>query len=235
MKHFFQQNPQFFEDLKFFHKEYINSTQFQIQHIPTSNISEIFKQAVYCFLTPATKSDSADKTYQYLFENNIFYHATLEQLAQILREKPYIRFHNQKAKRLLQWQKEGMYHVQQILNIPSALEKREYIVQNINGMNYKEATHFLRNTGMSEDLVILDRHIIYFMQKVNLLTSEQDMKILSRNYLLWEQMFINFINSKIWQESIGVSTIPQADFAIWASRVKESDPNITYERILLLR
>ncbi|MGL4786178.1 MAG: N-glycosylase/DNA lyase, partial [Cetobacterium sp.] len=42
----------------------------------------------------------------------------------------------------------------------SAFEMREWIVKNIRGMSYKEASHFLRNVGFGQELAILDRHIL---------------------------------------------------------------------------
>ncbi len=226
-------DAEFFQDLCFFHEEYIHSTQYQTQSIKIDDTKEIFKQAVYCFLTPATKSDSADYTHQKLFTDDFFYSATLQELADCLREKPYIRFHNQKAERLLLWQQNGDTHVKEMLKFTDAFSKRDYIIKNVKGMNFKEATHFLRNVGMSEDLVILDRHIIRFMQDVQIL--DDDIKNLSKNYLKWEQMFVEFVRGDMWRECFGESTIPQADFAIWASFVKKADPNIDRQRILLLR
>jgi len=40
------------------------------------------------------------------------------------------------------------------------VEMREFLVRNIKGMGYKEASHFLRNIGLGENLAILDRHIL---------------------------------------------------------------------------
>ena len=37
---------------------------------------------------------------------------------------------------------------------------REWLVQNVKGIGYKEASHFLRNIGFGEELAILDRHIL---------------------------------------------------------------------------
>ncbi len=37
---------------------------------------------------------------------------------------------------------------------------REWLVSNVNGLGYKEASHFLRNIGMGEKFAILDRHIL---------------------------------------------------------------------------
>jgi N-glycosylase/DNA lyase len=37
---------------------------------------------------------------------------------------------------------------------------RQWLVENVKGLGYKEASHFLRNIGLGEDLAILDRHIL---------------------------------------------------------------------------
>ena len=37
---------------------------------------------------------------------------------------------------------------------------REWLVENIKGYGYKEASHFLRNVGLGSDIAILDRHIL---------------------------------------------------------------------------
>ena len=42
----------------------------------------------------------------------------------------------------------------------SGLSAREWLVENVKGFGYKEASHFLRNIGLGEDIAILDRHIL---------------------------------------------------------------------------
>lgn len=39
-------------------------------------------------------------------------------------------------------------------------DARGWLAQNVTGMGYKEASHFLRNIGLGEDLAILDRHVL---------------------------------------------------------------------------
>ena len=42
---------------------------------------------------------------------------------------------------------------------------REWLVSNLKGIGYKEASHFLRNIGMGKNIAILDRHILKNLQK----------------------------------------------------------------------
>jgi len=37
---------------------------------------------------------------------------------------------------------------------------RDWLVKHVKGLGLKEASHFLRNIGMGEELAILDRHIL---------------------------------------------------------------------------
>jgi N-glycosylase/DNA lyase len=45
-------------------------------------------------------------------------------------------------------------------NLPDVHACREWLVRNIKGLGYKEASHFLRNIGFGDRIAILDRHIL---------------------------------------------------------------------------
>ncbi|MGL4366926.1 MAG: hypothetical protein ACRCTQ_01385 [Brevinemataceae bacterium] len=233
---FFQKDTEFFKHLKFFHVHYPQSLQYQIQSIPKDNAHEIFRQAVYCLLTPATKSDSADYTYRELFTDDFFYQANPIQIAQCLCKKPYIRFHNQKTDRLIFWRSHGMDIVSEMIKLKSASSKREYLISAAKGFGLKESTHFLRNIGMSDDLVIMDRHIVSFMKNIGLIGSVEHKVPSSRKlYLLWESVFQEFIHSKLWLDEFGETSVPHADFAVWAAGVALADSKLSPYRILQLR
>lgn len=65
-------------------------------------------------------------------------------------------------------------------------EAREWIVENVLGLGYKEASHFLRNTG-HYDVAILDRHIIRIMADYRLIP-EVPKTITPKRYLEMEKM-----------------------------------------------
>ena len=44
-------------------------------------------------------------------------------------------------------------------------EAREFLVNKVNGIGYKEASHFLRNVGYF-DLAIIDRHVLRFITDI---------------------------------------------------------------------
>ena len=51
----------------------------------------------------------------------------------------------------------------------SQKEKRDFIVENIKGIGYKEGSHFLRNIGLGFELSILDRHILKNLKKYKII------------------------------------------------------------------
>ena len=67
---------------------------------------------------------------------------------------------------------------------------REYLVENIKGIGYKEASHFLRNIG-HRNLAILDRHILKNLKDLKVINDIP--KSLSKNkYFEIEKKFSNF-------------------------------------------
>ena len=86
-----------------------------------------------------------------------------------------VRFKNNKAKYLVTLReqmkdKNGKIITRDFFNsISDVNEKREWIVKNIKGMAYKEASHFLRNVGFGKKISILDRHILKNLVKLEVM------------------------------------------------------------------
>ncbi|MEM7816211.1 MAG: DNA lyase, partial [Candidatus Aenigmatarchaeota archaeon] len=76
-----------------------------------------------------------------------------------------VRFHKNKVGYILQAREiftmEGKLCVKKkLISLGTPFEMREWLVSNIKGLGYKEASHFLRNIGLGKDIAILDRHIL---------------------------------------------------------------------------
>ncbi|HID73410.1 TPA: N-glycosylase/DNA lyase [Candidatus Micrarchaeota archaeon] len=65
-------------------------------------------------------------------------------------------------------------------SMKSSAERREWLVGNVKGLGYKEASHFLRNVGYS-DVAIIDRHILHVLEKYGMI--EQPKSLTKRRYL----------------------------------------------------
>jgi N-glycosylase/DNA lyase len=91
-------------------------------------------------------------------------------------------------------------------------EAREWLVENVLGLGYKEASHFLRNTG-HYGVAILDRHIIRIMADFGLIP-EVPKTITPKRYLEMEKV-LDGLSEKL--------DIPPGilDFYLWYMRTGE--------------
>jgi len=124
----------------------------------------------------------------------------------------YIRFHNQKAKRLLLL-RENWFEIDKL--IQSGLEniqKRNWLAENVLGIGMKEASHFLRNIGY-RDLAILDRHILKHLLNCDVI-SEIPKTISKKKYLEIEQKFLLF------SEKVNIK-LDELDLLFWSEEAGE--------------
>jgi N-glycosylase/DNA lyase len=124
---------------------------------------DIFAELVFCLLTPQSKAKSCNDTVCGLIEMDLLINGNEREIAEALRRKT--RFHNTKAKNIIlarkTFTKKGKLALKNIIaDFDESKEARDWLVDNVRGMGLKEASHFLRNIGMGEDLAILDRHIL---------------------------------------------------------------------------
>jgi N-glycosylase/DNA lyase len=96
---------------------------------------------------------------------------------------------------------EGMW------NTCSGFELREWLVRNVKGLGYKEASHFLRNTGIS-DLAIIDFHIIDILAR-NRLIRRPKSKSLSKNAYLETERVLARLATK------AKITLAELDLYLW--------------------
>lgn len=105
--------------------------------------------------------------------------------------KSRTRFHNNKAKYVLE-ALNNWGNIRQIINNDNDIIKlRNNLAENIKGLGLKEASHFLRNIGSSNNqIAILDRHILRNLKALKIIN---EAKIKSnKHYLEIEQSFLKF-------------------------------------------
>jgi N-glycosylase/DNA lyase len=119
---------------------------------------EHFFELAYCILTPQSSALHAGAALEALREARCFDRPA--QCAEILRRKAhYIRFHNTKAARLADAWERFPEVAARLATASPGHDHRIWLVRNVKGLGWKEASHFLRNIGYGE-LAILDRHIL---------------------------------------------------------------------------
>ena len=122
----------------------------------------IFAELAFCIFTPQSKAISCWNAIKRLNEKNLLYNGTVNEIAKNITG---VRFHNNKSKYLIQAR--NLFTINKSIKIKKKLESfknteelRKWLIANIKGFGYKEASHFLRNIGMGKKLAILDRHIL---------------------------------------------------------------------------
>lgn len=117
---------------------------------------EIFAELVFCILTPQSKAQSCWKTVENLLNKNLLLKGNEDQISEELNR---VRFRYKKAEYIIEARKHFPIGIK-INEFDDVYNARDWLVQNVKGMGYKEASHFLRNIGFGEELAILDRHIL---------------------------------------------------------------------------
>lgn len=123
---------------------------------------KIFAELSFCLLTPQSKARLCWKKIEALAKKRELFRASAPELARSICP---VRFHNNKARYIVGarklFSKSGKIAVRERLKpLGNPKEMRNWLVKNIKGLGMKEASHFLRNVGLGDDLAILDRHIL---------------------------------------------------------------------------
>lgn len=151
--------------------------------------TEYFYELVYCLLTPQSSAVNAGKAVELLrhhdlLRNNVDVEPLLHQ------KEFYIRFHKTKAVRVLAARDQFSIIAQQLSGGSTSTEIRAWLVRHINGLGWKESSHFLRNIG-HRDLAILDRHILRNLLRSGVL-GRLPKTLTPRTYLSIEEKFRTF-------------------------------------------
>ena len=145
-------------------KQEIKSRLQEFSKLRGASDERLFYELCFCIMAVQTSGVRSWKTAESLRRNKFFERG--QRPEKFLREG-YIRFHNNKSKHLLEMRAKFPEILRALKGassmasgIKSIEEMREWLVQNVKGVGWKEASHFLRNIGRTRELAILDRHIL---------------------------------------------------------------------------
>ena len=133
----------------------INRREKEFDTLGNLDDNEIFKELCFCLLTANFTADKSIKIQKEI--DNGFLTLPQDELAKKLKSLGH-RFPNTRSKYIVEARK-YKDNIKEHLNKSREAETREWLVKNIKGLGYKEASHFLRNIGF-KDVSIIDFHII---------------------------------------------------------------------------
>ncbi|MDR1720994.1 MAG: N-glycosylase/DNA lyase [Endomicrobium sp.] len=159
----------------------------------TGTEEEIFAELVFCLFTPQSKAVSCWEAVSKLAEKDMIFNSKEENIAELIKK---VRFRKNKAKYLVEARKtfitDGKINIKERLKLfKDICELRKWLAENVKGMGYKEAGHFLRNIGIGKDLAILDRHILKNL-KIYRAIKETPLTLNVKTYLETEKQMQHF-------------------------------------------
>lgn len=127
-----------------------------------------FSELCFCILTANSKAETAIRIQEKLGAKG-FCNASEAKVRNCIKGEGH-RFHNNKARFIVEARKHLNVKeiVEKIAGEKGEHEAREWLVKNVKGLGYKEASHFLRNVGF-KNLAILDRHILNLLLEEGLI------------------------------------------------------------------
>ena len=159
---------------------------------------DIHLELSFCILTPQSKALNAWQAITNLKKDDLIYTGKAEELVEFLN---IVRFKNNKAKYLVelreQMTKDGELITKDFFDsLPTVTEKRDWIVKNIKGMSYKEASNFLRNVVKLEVINELPKTLT---PKLYLEIEEK-----MRNYCKFVKIPMDEMDLLLWYKEAGV-------------------------------
>jgi len=134
------------------------------KNIDRESNDELFKEICFCLLTANFNAEKSIKIQNEIGE--CFLTDSKEELSKKLRNYGH-RFPNARAEYISKSLK-CKDKLKEIVQFQDKKALRDWIVNNIKGLGYKEASHFLRNVGF-DDYAIIDFHIIDILTDYNLI------------------------------------------------------------------
>jgi N-glycosylase/DNA lyase len=128
--------------------------------LKTSTNKELFKELSFCVLTANYNAKKAIVIQKEI--NNGFITLSLKELSKKLKYLGY-RYPNLRAEYIV-YNRKFLPDLKKVLKTFKGQDLRDWFAENIKGISYKEASHFLRNVGFF-DYAIIDFHIVDILIK----------------------------------------------------------------------
>jgi len=178
----------------------------------TQDEERIFSELIFCLLTPQSRAQLCWSAVERMRNKNIL---LCDNYSDIIKCLDKVRFKYTKAQRICEvisrFGKDSKCSIVDILNrLNNPAEIREWLVENIKGLGYKEASHFLRNIGLGQNFAILDRHIMRNLMDLSII-EKIPQHISKRRYMEYENKMREFATF------IGIP-ISHLDMLFWAKQ-----------------
>jgi len=183
-------------------REKVDSRLREFRNLGKRTNEEIFSELCFCILTANFQAERGMRIQEEI--GNGFSTLSGRELTGRLRELGH-RYPNVRAKFIAEARKHHGSLKETIESFGSGEKAREWLVENVKGLGYKEASHFLRNIGFG-NLAIIDFHIIDMLEKHGMI--ERPKTLTKKKYLEIEGVL------KKIAEKLGMS-LAELDLYLW--------------------
>ena len=159
-------------------KKRIDARVCEFRALGKKSNEELFKELCFCILTANFTAERGIKIQKEI--GNGFLTLNEAELAKKLKELGH-RFPNARAKYIAESRK-YKDELKKVLASKSEHEAREWLVEHIKGLGYKEASHFLRNIGFC-NCAIIDFHIIDALIESGMIEKPKSKSLSKKTYL----------------------------------------------------
>lgn len=193
-------------------KDKIRKRLGEFKNIFNQSDERLFSELAFCILTPQSKATTSWNAIQALERNDLLLKGTREQIRPFLQA---VRFPENKSTYLIEVRK--LFMGDGKLAIKEKLESirhdpvllREWLLENVKGFGMKEASHFIRNVGLSNNqFAILDVHILKNLKEFGVI-SEIPKTLTKKKYMEIESKMKEFSNE------IGIA-LDELDLLLWS-------------------
>jgi N-glycosylase/DNA lyase len=174
-------------------KEAIQKRLSEFRQVMKWNDDDVFGELAFCLLTPQSSARVCWDAVLKLKQESLLLRG---QAADFEPHLSKVRFGESKARYIVEARE--MFTKNSTLQLKSRIESfynpfelREWLVENVKGLGYKEASHFLRNIGLGEGFAILDRHILRNLTSLQVIP-EIPLSLTKKRYLEIEEKLRRF-------------------------------------------
>jgi N-glycosylase/DNA lyase len=173
----------------------------EFKNINRHSSDDVFKELCFCILTANFNADRGMHIHQQL--STCFASDSEEVLEKKFRQHGY-RFPHIRATYIAA-SAERRHELIKTISALHGEELRDWLVKNIQGLGYKEASHFLRNIGY-DTYAIIDSHILDLLQRYQLIAP---LKTLTKKKYLETEKILQGIASQTQL------TLAELDLYLW--------------------
>lgn len=206
------------EELKTLHESKKNKIKERLSEfgdVMNQSDKRVFAELCFCICTPQSKAKVCDKVISELEKNNVLFKGNREQIRSYMYG---VRFPENKTKFIIGAR--NLFSINNEIKIKDKIRSfedikalREWIVNNVKGLGWKESSHFLRNIGLGEDFAILDIHIQKNLERLEVIDKYKP-NLSKKEYLEIEDKMRKF------SKKIGIP-LNELDLLLWSKETGE--------------